>query len=69
MGTWVGSRSSEPPTPGGLRFAFYGRGPTEDFQDPASSRGWQLLRAQALVAGHGRVTAEFFDVGHSRVLP
>ncbi len=54
MGTWVGSRSSEPPTPGGLRFAFYGRGPTEDFQDPASSRGWQLLRAQALVAGHGR---------------
>lgn len=34
-----------------------------------AQRGWQLLRAKALVAGHRRVTAEFSDVGHSRVLP
>lgn len=69
LGTWVGSRVTAPKALAGVRFAFYGRVSTEDFQDPATSRGWQLLRAQALVAGHGRVTAEFFDVGRSRVLP
>lgn len=58
-----------PPEPGGLRFAFYGRVSTEDHQDPATSRAWQLLRAQAVTSGYGRVVAEFFDVGHSRVLP
>ncbi len=56
-------------TPPGLRFAFYGRGSTEDHQDPATSRSWQLLQAQAVTSGYGRVVAEFFDVGHSRVLP
>jgi hypothetical protein len=39
--------SSSPELPG-LRFAFYGRVSTEDHQDPATSRSWQLLRAQAL---------------------
>jgi len=29
----------------------------------------QLDRAGALVAGHGRIVAEFFDIGQSRVLP
>ncbi|GAA0682220.1 hypothetical protein GCM10010193_39930 [Kitasatospora atroaurantiaca] len=53
----------------GLRFAFYGRVSTEDQQDPATSRAWQLLRAESLVSGHGRVVTEFFDVGHSRSLP
>ncbi|MEY9966184.1 site-specific DNA recombinase [Streptacidiphilus sp. MAP12-16] len=53
----------------GLRFAFYGRVSTEEHQDPATSRAWQLLRAQALICGHGRIVAEFFDVGHSRALP
>ncbi|WP_280702885.1 recombinase family protein [Kitasatospora sp. GP82] len=53
----------------GLRFAFYGRVSTEDHQDPATSRAWQLLRAESLVSGHGRIVAEFFDVGHSRSLP
>jgi hypothetical protein len=53
----------------GLRFAFYGRVSTEDHQDPESSRGWQVTRAQALVAGAGRIVREFFDVGYTRVLP
>jgi site-specific DNA recombinase len=51
-------------------FAFYGRVSTEDQQDPASSRAWQLRRALELIepAG-GAVVAEFFDVGQSRSLP
>lgn len=46
------------------RFAFYGRVSTEDQQDPAASRNWQLSRAQALIDGHGEIVGEFFDVGH-----
>lgn len=51
-------------------FAFYGRVSTEDQQDPASSRAWQLRRALELVepAG-GSIVAEFFDIGQSRSLP
>ncbi|MGF1425627.1 hypothetical protein [Kitasatospora sp. LaBMicrA B282] len=60
------AKTSEKP---GLRFAFYGRVSTEDHQDPATSRAWQLLRAESLVSGHGRIVAEFFDVGHSRSRP
>jgi DNA invertase Pin-like site-specific DNA recombinase len=56
-------------TSNGVRFAFYGRVSTEDHQDPATSKAWQLLRAQALTSGYGRVVAEYFDVGHSRSLP
>jgi DNA invertase Pin-like site-specific DNA recombinase len=52
-----------------LRFAFYGRVSTEDHQDPATSQAWQLLRAQAVTSGYGRIVAEFFDIGHSRTLP
>ena len=53
-----------------MRFAFYGRVSTEDQQDPASSRGWQLSRATSLIEPHGgRVVAEFFDIGQSRSLP
>lgn len=55
--------------PAGLRFVFYGRVSTEDHQDPATSKGWQLLNAEALTSGHGRIVAEFFGVGHIRVLP
>ncbi|WP_425455284.1 recombinase family protein [Allorhizocola rhizosphaerae] len=54
---------------GGLRFAFYGRMSTEDYQDRVSSLRWQLDFARELVGGHGRVVAEFFDVGYSRRLP
>ena len=52
-----------------LRFAFYGRVSTEDWQDPVTSRARQHDQAAALVAGHGRIVAEFFDIGYSRTLP
>jgi DNA invertase Pin-like site-specific DNA recombinase len=52
-----------------LRFAFYGRVSTEDYQDPVTSRARQHDLADALVAGHGRIVAGFFDIGQSRVLP
>jgi hypothetical protein len=57
------------PGRGGLRFAFYGRVSTEDWQDPVTSRARQREQAGVLVAGHGRIVAEFFDCGHSRTLP
>ena len=53
---------------GCLRFAFYGRVSTEDWQDPESSRARQLAQAVMLVAGRGVIVAEFFDTGHSRTL-
>jgi site-specific DNA recombinase len=51
-----------------LRFAFYGRVSTEDWQDPESSRARQLDQAEALVRGHGVIVAEFFDAGESRTV-
>jgi hypothetical protein len=51
-----------------LRFAFYGRVSTEDYQDPVTSRARQLDQAAALVAGFGLIVVEFFDVGWSREL-
>jgi len=54
---------------GRLRFAFYGRVSTEDWQDPESSRARQLAQAVMLTAGAGVITAVFFDAGESRVLP
>jgi len=54
------------PARGGLRFAFYGRVSTEDWQDPESSRARQREQAGALVRGHGTIVAELFDVGQSR---
>ena len=54
---------------GRLRFAFYGRVSTEDWQDPVSSRVRQLRQAVMLVAGRGVIVAEFFDIGESRTLP
>jgi site-specific DNA recombinase len=53
---------------GGLRFAFYGRVSTEDWQDPESSRARQWEQAGALVRGHGHIVAEFFDEGQSRTV-
>ncbi|MFG2845148.1 recombinase family protein [Kitasatospora sp. NPDC048296] len=51
-------------------FAFCGRVSTEDQQDPVASRAWQLARARNLIEpSGGRITAEYFDVGHSRSLP
>jgi site-specific DNA recombinase len=56
------------PPRGGLRFVFYGRLSTEDWQDPVTSQARQRDQAQALVRGHGIVVAEFFDVGQSRTV-
>jgi site-specific DNA recombinase len=51
-------------------FAFYGRVSTEDQQDPASSRNWQLARSrQVIEPTGGEIVAEYFDVGQSRSLP
>src|ERR1039458_2007231 len=52
-----------------LRFAFYGRVSTEDWQDPVTSRARQLQQAVMLTAGHGTIVAQFFDTGEGRDLP
>lgn len=53
-----------------MRFAFYGRVSTEDAQDPAASRAWQLRRANDIISSvSGEVVAEYFDLGQSRSLP
>lgn len=54
---------------GGLRFAFYGRMSTREFQDPRSSARWQRDFAEDLIVGHGRVVTDFVDVGVSRRIP
>jgi hypothetical protein len=46
---------------GVLRFAFYGRVSTEDWQDPVTSRARQLQQAMMLAAAAGVIVAEFFD--------
>lgn len=53
----------------GLRFAFYGRTSTEDYQDRASSEYWQRDVAENVIFGRGAVVSEFFDSGYSRRLP
>ncbi|HUC21331.1 MAG TPA: recombinase family protein [Streptosporangiaceae bacterium] len=59
---------AEGPVPGRLRFVFYGRVSTEDWQDPAMSRVRQREQAGAVVRGHGQIVAEFFDIGLTRKL-
>ena len=70
LAAWVErtGRRAEKRGNGGLRFAFYGRVSTEDWQDPVTSRARQQDQAAALAAGHGRIVAEFFDTGYSRTL-
>jgi DNA invertase Pin-like site-specific DNA recombinase len=52
------------------RFAFYGRVSTEDQQDPASSKNWQLTRSiQLIEPSGGEIVAEYFDIAQSRSLP
>ena len=65
----TGRRRIGAPDRGGVRFAFYGRVSTEDWQDPVTSRARQREQAGVLVAGHGTIVAEFFDAGQSRILP
>ena len=62
----TGRRRKGVPGRGGLRFAFYGRVSTEDWQDPVMSRARQREQAQALIIGRGVIVAEFFDAGQSR---
>jgi DNA invertase Pin-like site-specific DNA recombinase len=50
----------------GLRFAFYGRMSTSEFQDPETSRAWQRAVSEELVEGFGEIVVEFFDEGRSR---
>jgi site-specific DNA recombinase len=53
---------------GGLRFVFYGRVSTEDWQDPVTSLARQREQAEMLVRGRGQVVAELFDAGQSRTV-
>ncbi|WP_439098546.1 recombinase family protein [Amycolatopsis vastitatis] len=53
----------------GLRFAFYGRMSTVEFQDRTTSLGWQREVAEETIRGHGVIVAEYFDEGCSRRLP
>ena len=74
LAVWAERTSSRrDPAPGSgrgaLRFAFYGRVSTEDWQDPVTSRARQRDQAAVLVAGRGKIVAEFFDAGQSRTLP
>ncbi len=72
LASWMertGRRPVAEPGRGGVRFAFYGRVSTEDWQDPVTSRVRQREQAAVLVTGHGKITAEFFDSGESRTLP
>ena len=64
----TGRRQAAQPGRGALRFAFYGRVSTEDYQDPVTSRARQLGQAGALLAGHGQIVAHFFDIGQSRTM-
>jgi site-specific DNA recombinase len=71
LAEWVqrsGRCRDRDPAPGRLRFAFYGRVSTEDWQDPVTSRTRQREQAGALVRGHGQIVAELFDVGQTRKL-
>jgi site-specific DNA recombinase len=65
----TGRRGAASAARGGVRFAFYGRVSTEDWQDPVTSRARQREQAAVLVAGRGQIVAEFFDSGESRTLP
>ncbi|MDG4799919.1 recombinase family protein [Micromonospora sp. WMMD980] len=68
---WLSSQPQADPQPPhqrrrGLRFAFYGRMSTVEHQDRVTSRHWQWDCAIELVAAHGVIVAEYFDIGCSR---
>jgi site-specific DNA recombinase len=69
--TWATQRRPRTPRrfiagPPGLRFAFYGRMSTVDYQDRASSWRWRYHHASDLIDGHGRIVIEFFAEGVSQ---
>ncbi len=55
QGGWAekSGRRAGGPARGGLRFVFYGRVSTEDWQDPVTSRARQREQAEALVRDTG----------------
>lgn len=68
LGWWIrqpnqrGRQRARRPTtspPPGIRFAFYGRMSTVDFQDRTSSCRWQRNHADDQIADHGRILVEF----------
>ncbi|MGJ3561649.1 hypothetical protein ACR6C2_38820 [Streptomyces sp. INA 01156] len=63
------TRRPTTPKPLGIRFAFYGRMSTREFQDRLSSARWQRDFAEDVIDGRGVIVADFFDVGHSRQVP
>jgi len=62
-------RRRQPVRNHGLRFAFYGRMSTVEFQDRATSLGWQREVAEETIRERGVIVAEYFDEGCSRRLP
>ena len=56
-------------SPGHVRFAFYGRMSTREYQDLPTSRAWQVESANGITTGHGTIVAEYFDVHCSRRMP
>jgi DNA-binding CsgD family transcriptional regulator len=64
----LASRRDEMRGRGCLRFAFYGRVSTENWQDPVTSRARQLQQAVMLTAGHGMIVVHFFDAGVSSII-
>jgi len=56
--SWAENLSGRAGKRGVLRFVFYGRVSTEDWQDPVTSRARQREQAEALVRGHGQIVAE-----------
>ena len=75
LATWVHAHGERVPGQRGQRrhvsvprrFAFYGRISTDGYQNPATSREWQICAATESLAGHGVIVAEYFDIGHSRL--
>ncbi|WP_439658321.1 hypothetical protein ACSHWB_38950 [Lentzea sp. HUAS TT2] len=52
----AGRRPVSAPVPeAGVRFAFYGRMSTSEYQDPQTSRAWQRAVSDELIEGVGSV--------------
>jgi hypothetical protein len=62
----TGRRAAEAPGPRRAAVRVLRPGCDGGLQDPVTSRTRQYAQAEALVAGHGRIAAELFDIGQSR---
>jgi site-specific DNA recombinase len=63
------ARAAGVPGRGGVRFAFYGRVSTEDWQDPVTSRARQREQAAALVRGPRRQNADRKEITQAESAP